>query len=91
MPLRRVKTRKRHGGKITNKKKTCKRRRVRISANGSYNKDDIEHNKKCEQKHMLGDNPWLKTVLKKKSSKGYDKYLKRLAKKRIKTVKSSAK
>jgi len=30
---------------------TCKRRRVRISANGSYNKSDMKHNKKCERKH----------------------------------------
>lgn len=35
------------GGKNT----TCKRRRVRISANGSYNKSDMKHNKKCERKH----------------------------------------
>jgi hypothetical protein len=33
------------------KKNTCKRRRVRISANGSYNKSDMKHNKKCERKH----------------------------------------
>jgi len=33
------------------KKSTCKRRRVRISANGSYNKSDMKHNKDCERKH----------------------------------------
>jgi hypothetical protein len=33
------------------KNTTCKRRRVRISANGSYNKSDMKHNKKCERKH----------------------------------------
>lgn len=88
MPLAQVKTRKRPGGKISNKKNTCKRRRVRISANGSYNKDDMEHNKKCEQKHMLGNNPWMKPLLNKKNTKGYDKYLKHLVKNRTKTVKN---
>lgn len=42
----------RKGGESIKEKNTCKRRRVRISASGSYNKDDMEHNKKCEQKHM---------------------------------------
>ena len=39
------------GGKSM-KKKTCKRRRVRISANGSHNESDMKHNKDCERKHM---------------------------------------
>ena len=34
------------------KKSTCKRRRVRISADGSYNESDMKHNKDCERKHM---------------------------------------
>ena len=46
---------------------------------------DISHNKKCEEKHMLGDNPWMKSVLNKKNAKGYDKYLKHLVKNRTKT------
>ena len=33
------------------KKNTCKRRRVRISENGSYNQSDMKHNKDCERKH----------------------------------------
>lgn len=37
------------GGKTVKNKNTCKRRRVRISANGSYNKSDIIHNKECER------------------------------------------
>lgn len=69
------------------KKGTCNRRRVRINSDGSYNQDDISHNKKCEEKHMLGDNPWMKSVLNKKNAKGYDKYLKHLVKNRTKTVK----
>lgn len=32
------------------KTKTCKRRRVRINADGSYNKHDLKHNKKCSRK-----------------------------------------
>lgn len=74
-----------NGGKNKN---TCKRRRVRINSDGSYNQDDISHNKKCEEKHMLGDNPWMKSVLNKKNAKGYDKYLKDLVKNRTKTVKN---
>lgn len=74
--------------KNSNKKITCKRRRVRINSDGSYNQDDISHNKKCEENHMLGDNPWMKSVLNKKNAKGYDKYLKHLVKNRTKTVKN---
>ena len=39
------------------KKKTCKRKRI-LNKDGSINKANIEHNKKCE-KDMVKDNPWL--------------------------------
>ena len=35
-----------------------KRRRVRKMKDGSYNQEDIDHNKKCE-KDMIKDNPWM--------------------------------
>ena len=38
-------------------KKTCKRKRI-LNKDGSINKTNVEHNKKCE-KDMLKDNPWL--------------------------------
>jgi len=69
------------------KKRTCKRRRVRKNPDGSLNQKDMEYNKKCEQKYMFADNPWMKQVLSSKKPKGYDKYLKHLVKKRIKTLK----
>ena len=89
MPSTKKQIRKRNykAGKSKSKKGTCKRRRVRINSDGSYNKNDMDHNKKCEQKHMLGDNPWMKSVLNEKKPKGYDKYLKHLVKKRMKTLK----
>ena len=56
------------GGKSMKKKNTtCKRRRVRISANGSYNKADMKHNKDCERKHMA-----KKTVKNRKFKGGFD-------------------
>ena len=39
------------------KKKTCKRKRI-LNKDGSINKANVEHNKKCE-KDMVKDNPWL--------------------------------
>ena len=62
----------------------CKNRRVRRNSDGSPNQEDVEHNRKCEQKYMLIDNPWMKEVLNKKNPKGYDKYLKHLVKERMK-------
>lgn len=76
---------------MPDKRRTCKRRKVRINSNGSPNQDDMEHNNKCEQKYMLIDNPWMKSVLNNKKPKGYNKYLKHLVKKRIKTLKKSRK
>ena len=67
--------------------RTCKRRKVRINSDGSLNKDDLEHNRKCEQKYMIIDNPWMKSVFNKKKPKGYDKFLKKTIKKRMKTLK----
>jgi len=69
------------------KKRTCKPHRVRKNPDGSLNQKDMEYNKKCEQKYMFADNPWMKQVLSSKKPKGYDKYLKHLVKKRIKTLK----
>ena len=43
---------KKAGKSIKKKNTTCKRRRVRISADGSYNESDMKHNKHCERKHM---------------------------------------
>ena len=40
---------------MPHKKRTCKRRKVRINSHGYPNQDDMEHNKKCEQKYMLID------------------------------------
>ena len=76
---------------MPDKQRTCKRRKVRINSDGSPNQDDMEHNKKCEQKYMFIDNPWMKSVLNKKKPKGYNKYLKHLVKKRIKTLKNKPK
>ena len=73
---------------MPDKQRTCKRRKVRINSDGSANQDDMKHNKKCEQKYMLIDNPWMKPVLNKIKPKGYNKYLKHLVKKRIKTLKN---
>ena len=39
------------------KKKTCKRKRI-LNKDGSINKANVEHNKKCE-KDMVKDNPSL--------------------------------
>ena len=39
------------------KKKTCGRKRI-LNKDGSINKANVEHNKKCE-KDMVKDNPWL--------------------------------
>ena len=39
------------------KKKTCKRKRI-LNKDGSINKANVKHNKKCE-KNMIKDNPWL--------------------------------
>jgi hypothetical protein len=44
-------------------KRTCKRRRVRKEADGSLNQENMEHNRKCERKYMMVDNPWMKKVL----------------------------
>ena len=76
---------------MSNKQRTCKRRRVRRNANGSPNEEDMEHNRKCEQKYMLVDNPWMKSVLNKKNPKGYDKFLKQLVKKRRRFLKKTKK
>ena len=73
------------------KNRTCKRRKVRINSDGSFNQEDIEHNRKCEQKYMFIDNPWMKQVLNEKKPKGYNKVLKTLVKKRIKTLKNKTK
>ena len=67
--------------------RTCKRRKVRLNSDGSLNQDDLEYNRKCEEKYMLIDNPWMKSILKKKKPKGYDKYLKNIIKNKIKTKK----
>lgn len=72
---------------MSNKRKTCKRIKVRINSDGSLNKDDVEHNRRCEQKYMLIDNPWMKSVLNGKNPKGYNKFLKNVIKKRRKTLK----
>ncbi len=69
--------------------RTCKRRKVRINSDGSLNQDDLEHNRKCEEKYMLIDNPWMKPIIKNKKPKGYDKYLKNVIMKKIKTVKTN--
>ena len=72
-------------------KNTCKRIKVRINKDGSLNEQDMEHNRKCEQKNMLKDNIWMKDILNKKNPKGYNKYLKLQVKKRIKTLKNKSK
>lgn len=74
---------------MPNKRKTCKRIKVRINSDGSLNKDDVEHNRKCEQKYMLIDNPWMKSVLNAKNPTGYNKFLKNVIKKRRKTLKKN--
>jgi hypothetical protein len=62
----------------TNQRRTCKRKKVRIDSYGIRNKEDMEHNRKCDEKYMMIDNPWMKSVLRKKNPKGYDKFLKGL-------------
>jgi hypothetical protein len=37
---------------------SCKRRRVRMN-NGVPNQADVEHNKKCYDKNVFKDNPWM--------------------------------
>jgi hypothetical protein len=71
-------------------KRTCKRRRVKRNSDGSYNEEDIKHNRNCEAKYMIKDNAWMKPILRNKKPKGSDKYLKMLLKKRIKTLKNSS-
>ena len=56
---------------MPNKQRTCKRRRVRKKSDGSLNQEDMEHNRKCEQKYMQIDNPWMKSILNNKKPKGY--------------------
>jgi len=58
--------RRRSSNKKPSPKRTCKRRRVRKDADGSLNQDDLEHNRKCERKYMMIDNPWMEKVLKNK-------------------------
>ena len=70
-----------------NKKRTCKRIKVRINKDGSLNEEDMEHNRKCEQKYMYVDNPWMKPLLKKKKLTRYQKYLKKMLTNRIQTLK----
>lgn len=70
-----------------NKKRTCKRIKVRINKDGSPNEEDMEHNRKCEQKYMYVDNPWMKPLLKKKKLTRYQKYLKKMLTNRIQTLK----
>ena len=74
-----------------NKQRTCKRRKVRKNPDGSLNLEDIEHNKKCEKKYMMIDNPWMKDILNKKNPTGYNKYLKHLVKNRIAMLKKKSK
>lgn len=69
-------------------KNTCKRIKVRKNKDGTLNEQDMEHNRKCEQKNMLKDNLWMKNILNIKKPKGYSKTLKLLVKKRIKTLKN---
>jgi thiol-disulfide isomerase/thioredoxin len=76
-----VKKKQSGGGKMRGR--TCKRRRVRKNADGSYNKADIEHNQRCANKYTKRDNPWMKEVLKGKPKTEYDKFLKQLIKKNI--------
>ena len=70
-----------------NKKRTCKRIKVRINKDGSPNEEDMEHNRRCEQKYMYVDNPWMKPLLKKKKLTRYQKYLKKMLTNRIQTLK----
>ena len=72
---------------MPNKQRTCKRRKVRKNSDGSLNQEDMEHNKKCEEKYMMVDNPWMNVVLNKKNPTSYDKHLKHVVKKRMKTLK----
>lgn len=72
-------------------KNKCKRIKVRKNADGSLNVQDMEHNRKCEQKNMLKDNLWMKDILNIKKPKDYNKTLKLLVKKRIKTLKNKNK
>lgn len=58
--------------------KTCKRKRVRKMADGSYNQKDIEHNAKCAEKNMIKDNPWM--MDKSFTKKFYPKITKRRSK-----------
>ena len=74
-----------------NKKRTCKRIKVRINKDGSPNEEDMEHNRKCEQKYMYVDNPWMKPLLKKKKLTRYQKYLKKMLGNRSKTLKKKDK
>ena len=72
--------RRRRGGKA----RTCKRRRVRRGADGSYNQEDLAHNQKCAEQYMRADNPWMTAALKgKKHPKvpGYGKFLRKAIKK----------
>lgn len=73
------------------KQRTCKRRKVRVNSDGTLNEEDMEHNRKCEEKYMFIDNPWMKPILSEKKPKGYKKHLKSLIKKRIKDVKNKTK
>ena len=61
---------------MVKKSKTCKRRRVRKNKDGSFNKEDLEHNQKCSEKMA----PWMKDVLNEKNKTEYDKYLAELIK-----------
>ena len=87
--MKKSKSKKRRGKKKSSVKNDCKRRRVRRNKDGSYNKEDLEHNRKCYEKNMMKDNPWMKDVLKEKNPSPYDKYLKKLIKKRCKSKKKS--
>ena len=68
---------------VVSSKKSCKRRRVRKMKDGSYNQEDIDHNKKCE-KDMIKDNS---RVL----DKSAIETTKQLYPKLVKTIKSKKK
>ena len=66
------------GGSRKKKRRLCIRRRVRKMKDGTYNKADIMHNKKCYTKYYLQDNPG---VLNRRLPKINEKQKKKIIKK----------
>lgn len=73
---------------IHKEKKPCKRKRVRVNKNGTPNKEDVLHNKKCEKKQSSSPKKIKKLKSKKKSRKNKPSRKKKFSKQNSNVKKS---